>query len=43
MLIRTAQADDIETLFDIRSSVLENYQSCEAIATMGIPPAAIAK
>ncbi|MEM6433315.1 MAG: GNAT family N-acetyltransferase [Cyanobacteria bacterium P01_D01_bin.115] len=42
MLIRTAQPNDIETLFDIRTSVIENYQSREEIAALGITPNSIA-
>ena len=42
MLIRTAQANDIETLFDIRTSVVENHQSREEIAALGITPASVA-
>ncbi|MDB9529534.1 GNAT family N-acetyltransferase [Oscillatoria sp. CS-180] len=38
MLIRVAQSEDIETLFDIRTSVTENYQSREEIAALGITP-----
>lgn len=43
MLIRVAQLDDIETLFEIRTSVTENYQSREAIAALGITPASVAE
>ncbi|MBD0336480.1 MAG: GNAT family N-acetyltransferase [Cyanobacteria bacterium Co-bin13] len=43
MNIRTAQQDDIETLFEIRTSVVENYQSREEIAELGITPKSIAK
>ncbi|PSN15584.1 GNAT family N-acetyltransferase [filamentous cyanobacterium CCT1] len=42
MLIRTAQPSDIETLFEIRTSVVENYQSREEIAALGITPASVA-
>jgi hypothetical protein len=38
MHIRVAQRDDIETLFDIRTSVVENHQSREEIAALGIRP-----
>ena len=38
MHIRVATQDDIETLFDIRTSVVENYQSREEIAALGITP-----
>ncbi|MEL6442437.1 MAG: hypothetical protein AAFQ80_24735, partial [Cyanobacteria bacterium J06621_8] len=43
MLIRTAQPQDIETLFDIRTSVVENYQSREEIAELGITPDSVAE
>ena len=43
MLIRVAQTEDIETLFEIRTSVKENYQSREEIAKLGITPDAVAK
>ncbi|MEM6592291.1 MAG: GNAT family N-acetyltransferase [Cyanobacteria bacterium P01_H01_bin.119] len=43
MNIRVVQASDIETLFDIRTSVVENYQSREEIAELGITPESIAK
>ncbi|MGF1459247.1 MAG: GNAT family N-acetyltransferase [Leptolyngbyaceae cyanobacterium] len=42
MIIRTAQPVDIETLFDIRTSVRENYQSREEIAALGITQQSIA-
>jgi GNAT superfamily N-acetyltransferase len=42
MHIRVAQRDDIETLFDIRTSVVENHQSREEIAALGITPASVA-
>ncbi|PSR17494.1 GNAT family N-acetyltransferase [filamentous cyanobacterium CCP3] len=42
MLIRTAQPSDIETLFEIRTSVVENYQSRDEIAALGITPASVA-
>ena len=42
MLIRTARPNDIETLFDIRTSVTENYQSREEIAALGITPDSVA-
>ncbi|EAZ93122.1 GNAT family N-acetyltransferase [Crocosphaera chwakensis] len=41
--IRLAQTEDIETLFDIRTSVKENYQSREEIATLGITPSSVAQ
>nr|WP_297078322.1 GNAT family N-acetyltransferase [Thermoleptolyngbya sp. M55_K2018_002] len=40
--IRPAQATDIEALFDIRTSVVENHQSREEIAALGITPASVA-
>lgn len=43
MNIRTAQWDDIDTLFDIRTSVGENYQSREEIAELDITPESVAK
>ena len=42
MNIRVAQRDDIETLFEIRTSVVENYQSREEIAELGITPKSVA-
>lgn len=42
MNIRKAQLTDIETLFDIRTSVIENYQSREEIAQLGITPETVA-
>ncbi|NEQ95226.1 MAG: GNAT family N-acetyltransferase [Cyanothece sp. SIO2G6] len=42
MNIRIAQQDDIETLFEIRTSVIENYQSREEIAELGITPDSVA-
>lgn len=43
MLIRVAKPSDVETLFDIRTSVTENYQSREEIAELGITPKTVAK
>lgn len=43
MHIRVAQRQDIETLFDIRTSVTENYQSRKEIAELGITPASVAE
>ncbi|MEM6500376.1 MAG: GNAT family N-acetyltransferase [Cyanobacteria bacterium P01_C01_bin.89] len=40
--IRTAQREDIETLFEIRTGVVENYQSREEIAELGITPDSVA-
>ena len=42
MLIRIARQEDIETLFKIRTSVVENHQSREEIAELGITPTSIA-
>lgn len=42
MNIRVAQESDIETLFEIRTSVVENYQSREEIAELGITPESLA-
>lgn len=39
--IRVAQRDDIDTLFEIRTSVVENYQSREEIAELGITPESV--
>lgn len=43
MNIRIAQRDDIETLFEIRTSVVENHQSREEIAELGITPESVVK
>jgi GNAT superfamily N-acetyltransferase len=43
MNIRVAKLDDIETLFVIRTSVIENYQSREEIAKLGITPESVAE
>ncbi|KAI9134063.1 GNAT family N-acetyltransferase [Acaryochloris sp. CCMEE 5410] len=43
MNIRIAQLDDVETLFEIRTSVAENYQSREEIAELGITPESVTK
>lgn len=43
MIIRTAQLDDIDTLFEIRTSVTENHQSREEIAELGITPETVAE
>ena len=42
MQIRVVRQDDIETLFEIRTSVAENYQSREEIAELGITPESVA-
>ena len=41
--IRVAREADIETLFDIRTSVTENHQSREEIAALGITPESVAE
>lgn len=38
MNIRKAQIEDVETMFEIRTSVTENHQSREEIAELGITP-----
>ncbi|MEM1370264.1 MAG: GNAT family N-acetyltransferase [Cyanobacteria bacterium P01_H01_bin.15] len=43
MNIRKAQQRDIEALFEIRTSVVENHQSREEIAELGISPESVAK
>ena len=43
MNIRIAQRDDIDALFEIRTSVIENHQSREEIAKLGITPESIAQ
>ncbi|WP_316431397.1 hypothetical protein [Leptolyngbya sp. NK1-12] len=43
MNIRVAELDDTETLFEIRTSVIENYQSREEIAALGITPESVAQ
>ncbi len=42
MNIREAQIEDIETLFNIRTSVIENHQSREELVTLGITPETVA-
>lgn len=42
MQIRPATLDDIETLFQIRTSVVENHQSRQELATLGVTPETIA-
>jgi GNAT superfamily N-acetyltransferase len=41
--IRLAQPEDVETLFDIRTSVRENHQSREELAEIGVTPASVAE
>ena len=43
MKIRAAKLEDIETLFEIRTSVIENHQSREEIAALGITPDSVAR
>lgn len=43
MNIRKTQLEDIETIFDIRTSVIENHQSREEIAELGITPETVAQ
>ena len=43
MNIRVAHREDIETLFEIRTSVIENHQSREEIAALGITPESVAE
>ncbi len=43
MKIREAKIEDIETLFNIRTSVIENYQSREELAALEITPETIAQ
>ncbi|HEY9698071.1 MAG TPA: GNAT family N-acetyltransferase [Trichocoleus sp.] len=43
MQIRVAQLEDIETLFDIRTSVTENHQSLAELAKLGVTPDSIAQ
>lgn len=42
MRLRIAGAADVELLFDIRTSVRENHQSREELATLGVTPERIA-
>lgn len=42
MDIREAQLEDIETLFKIRTSVVENYLSRQELANLDITPATVA-
>lgn len=43
MNILRATLDDIETLFEIRTSVVQNHQSRAEIAQLGITPESVAK
>src|SRR5687768_10671487 len=40
--VRDAREDDVELLFDIRTSVRENYQSREELASLGITAESVA-
>lgn len=42
MHLRAVTVEDVEALFDIRCSVLENHQSREELAELGITPTTIA-
>ena len=39
MRIRLATTADVETLFELRTSVRENHQSREELAAIGVTPA----
>lgn len=43
MNIQVARQEDINTLFEIRTSVVENHQSREEIAELGITPESVAQ
>ncbi|KJH73420.1 GNAT family N-acetyltransferase [Aliterella atlantica] len=43
MKIRSAQLEDIETLFNIRVSVEENHLSREELAALGVTPKTVAR
>lgn len=43
ILVRRATADDVETLFDIRTSVRENHQSRAKLASIGVTPTSVAE
>ncbi|MBD2103054.1 GNAT family N-acetyltransferase [Leptolyngbya sp. FACHB-261] len=43
MNIRDARLEDVETLFNIRTSVIENHQSREELAELGITPETVAE
>jgi GNAT superfamily N-acetyltransferase len=42
-IIRDALPADVETLFEIRTSVRENHQSREELATIGVTPESVAE
>lgn len=39
--VRTATVADVDTLFDIRTSVRENYMSRAELAAIGVTPASV--
>lgn len=41
IVIRDAQVEDIPAIFSIRTSVTENHLSMDALAAMGVTPAAV--
>lgn len=41
MIIREATTDDVETIFDIRTSVRENHLSRDRLAELGLTPQAV--
>ena len=43
MRIRRATIEDVETLFEVRTSVKENYESRTELASKGITPRSVAK
>ena len=43
MHIRPATPDDVELLFDVRTSVLENHQSRAELASIGVTPRTVAE
>lgn len=43
MEIRRARPEDVELLFDIRTSVRENHQSREELASIGVTPETVAE
>lgn len=43
MTLRPATESDVETLFEIRCSVIENHQSREELADIGITPDSVAE
>ena len=42
MHVRTATTNDVEALFDIRTSVQENHESRKELAAQGVTPASVA-